>query len=389
MGIELPRTAEPPGTATTPERADTPETTPVSGVSFSTEIAEPDRDGGVLRYRGVDVADLVRNHVTYSEVWGLLVDGEWGNPLPAAEPFPLPIHTGDVRVDMQAGLAMLGPLWGFESLPDIDDATARENLARASVTALSFVAQSARGLERPAVPQRIIDQCPTVTSRFMTRWRGDPDPEHIRAIDSYWVVAAEHGLNTSTLTARVVASTGSDVAAALSSAVGALTGVLHGGAPTRVIPLLDEATRTDDLRTVLTRRLDRHERVPGFGHRLYTAEDPRASVLRDVARRVGAPRYDIAVAVEEAATEVFAERYPGDPIVTNFEYWAAVLLDYAGVPVRMMPAMFACARTAGWCAHILEQKRTGRLVRPSAHYIGSGPRRPDEVPGWDTIRLDA
>ncbi|MET9327819.1 citrate synthase 2 [Tsukamurella sp. NPDC003166] len=356
-------------------------------VAFSTEIAEPDKQGGVLRYRGVDVADLVRNQVTYAEVWGLLVDGEFGNPLPAAEPFPLPIHSGDVRVDAQAGLAILGPLWGYEPLLDIDDATARENLARASVTTLSFVAQSARGLERPAVPQRIIDQSPTVTHRFMTRWQGEPDPDHVRAIDAYFVTAAEHGLNTSTLTARVIASTGADVSTALSGAVGALSGPLHGGAPSRVLPMLDEVERTGDPRRSVTDRLDRGERIMGFGHRVYRAEDPRADVLRTVARSLNAPRYEAAAALEREANALFAERRPDRAISTNVEFWAAVVLDYAGVPVRMMPAMFTCARTAGWCAHILEQKRAAKLIRPSAQYIGQGPRQPEDVPGWDTIRI--
>ncbi|MDF0529817.1 citrate synthase 2 [Tsukamurella sp. 8F] len=364
-----------------------PTETQGSDQGFTTRIAEADPDSGVLRYRGVDVADLIANNVTYSEVWGLLVDGEWGNPLPAAEPFPLPIHTGDVRVDMQAGLAMLGPLWGFEPLLDIDDATARENLARASVTALSFVAQSARGLERPAVPQRIIDQSPTVTHRFMTRWHGEPDPEHVKAIDAYWVTAAEHGLSTSTVTARVIASTGADVAAALSGAVGALSGPLHGGAPARILPMLDAVADGGDARAYITARMDRHEKVMGFGHRIYRGYDPRAAVLKDVARDLGCPRYDAAVELEATALEVFTDRLPDRPITSNLEFWATVILDYAKVPVRMMPAMFACARTAAWCAHVLEQKRYGRLVRPTASYVGPGPRRPDEVPGWQTIRV--
>lgn len=184
-------------------------------VAFTTEIAEPDKDGGALRYRGVDIEDLVSQRVTFGDVWALLVDGNFGSGLPPAEPFPLPIHSGDVRVDVQAGLAMLAPIWGYAPLLDIDDATARQQLARASVMALSYVAQSARGIYQPAVPQRIIDECSTVTARFMTRWQGEPDPRHIEAIDAYWVSAAEHGMNASTFTARVIASTGADVAAAL------------------------------------------------------------------------------------------------------------------------------------------------------------------------------
>ena len=152
-------------------------------VAFQTEIAEPDKDGGALRYRGVDIEDLVAKKVTFGNVWALLVDGRFGPGLPPAEPFPLPIHTGDVRVDVQAGLAMLAPIWGYQPLLDIDDATARDQLARASVMALSYVAQSARGIYQPAVPQKKIDQCETVTARFMTRWKGDPDPAHTEAID--------------------------------------------------------------------------------------------------------------------------------------------------------------------------------------------------------------
>ncbi|MQA16915.1 MAG: hypothetical protein GEV09_23120, partial [Pseudonocardiaceae bacterium] len=165
-------------------------------VAFHTEIAEPDKDGGALRYRGVDIEDLA-GKVTFSDVWALLVDGRFGDGLPPAEPFPLPVHTGDVRVDVQAALAMLAPIWGYRPLLDTTDAEAREQLARASVMALSYVAQSARGIYQPAVPQRRIDQCSTITERFMTRWRGEPDPAHVQAVDAYWVAAAEHGMNAS------------------------------------------------------------------------------------------------------------------------------------------------------------------------------------------------
>ncbi|MGC2347936.1 MAG: citrate synthase, partial [Mycobacterium sp.] len=197
-------------------------------VAFTTEIAEPDKDGGALRYRGVDIEDLVGQRVAFGDVWALLVDGKFGDGLLPAEPFPLPIHSGDVRVDVQAGLAMLAPIWGYKPLLDTDDVTARDQLARASVMALSYVAQSARGIYQPAVPQRIVDECSTVTERFMTRWQGEPDPKHVEAVDAYWVSAAEHGMNASTFTARVIASTGADVAAALSGAVGAMSGPLHG-----------------------------------------------------------------------------------------------------------------------------------------------------------------
>jgi citrate synthase len=353
-------------------------------VAFHTEIAEPDRDGGALRYRGVDIEDLA-GHVTFGDVWALLTDGRFGHGLPPAEPFPLPVHSGDVRVDVQAALAMLAPVWGYRPLLDSADAQTRAELARASVMALSYVAQSARGIHRPAVPQHRIDECSTITERFMTRWRGDPDPAHIKAVDAYWVAAAEHGLNASTLTARVIASTGADVAACLSGAIGAMSGPLHGGAPARVLPMIEEVERTGEAATVVRRILDRGQRLMGFGHRIYRAEDPRARVLRRIGKELGAPRHDVAVALEHAALAELRERRPDRAIETNVEFWAAMILDFAQVPPHMMSAMFTCARTAGWCAHIMEQKRTGRLVRPAAQYVGPAPRGPQDVEGWSEI----
>jgi citrate synthase len=174
-------------------------------VAFETQIAEPDREGSALRYRGVDIEDLV-GRVSFGNVWGLLVDNEFNPGLPPAEPFPIPIHSGDVRVDVQSAIAMLAPAWGLKPLLDIDDDTTRENLAHVSVMALSFVAQSARGIGVPMVPQSHIDGAHTVTERFMRRWR-EPDPRHVQAIDAYFVSAAEHGMNASTFTAGSSVST--------------------------------------------------------------------------------------------------------------------------------------------------------------------------------------
>jgi citrate synthase len=350
-------------------------------IAFETEIAEPDKEGGSLRYRGVDIEDLV-GHVSFGNVWGLLVDNEVNPGLPPAEPFPLPVHSGDVRVDVQSALAMLAPAWGFRQLLDIDEAEARDNLARASVMALSFVAQSARGIGLPMVPQAEIDKARTITERFMIRWRGEPDPRHVEAVDAYWNSAAEHGMNASTFTARVIASTGADVAACLSGAVGAMSGPLHGGAPSRVLHMLDAVEDTGDAAAYVRGVLDRGERLMGFGHRVYRAEDPRARVLRRTARDLGSPRFDVAEALEKAALEELRARRPDRVLETNVEFWAAVVLDFAEVPPHMFTPMFTCARTAGWSAHILEQKRTGRLIRPSARYVGEGPRKPSDVGGW-------
>jgi citrate synthase len=347
-------------------------------IAFQTEIAEPDKAGGALRYRGVDIEDLVGN-VPFEQVWGLLVDGSYEPGMPPAEPHPLSIRSSDPRVDVQSALAMLAPEWGLGQLLDVTDEQARDDLARASVMALSFVAQSARGIGRPPVPQREVDRASSIPERFLVRWRGEADPRHVKAIDAYWVSAAEHGMNASTFVARVVASTGADAAACLSAAVGALSGPLHGGAPSRVLQMLDGVERMGSAERWVREALDRGERLMGFGHRVYRAEDPRASVLRRTAREVGSPRLQAAEALEEAALAELKARKPDRVLATNVEFWSAVILDDAGVPPRLFTPMFTCARVAGWSAHILEQKREARLIRPTAEYVGSGPRPPAAV----------
>ncbi|GLY14334.1 citrate synthase 2 [Kineosporia sp. NBRC 101677] len=350
-------------------------------VAFETVIAEPDRDGGALRYRGVDLVDLA-GRVDFGQVWGLLVDNAFAPGLPPAEPFPLPVRTGDVRVDLQSALAQLAAQWGLRPLLDIDVTQARADLARVSATGLSFVAQSARGQDLPVVPPELVDRGRTSTERFMIEWRGEPDPKHVEAVDAYWVSAAEHGMNASTFTARVIASTGADVAAALSGAVGAMSGPLHGGAPSRVLHMLEGVEQRGDAEAYVKDLLDRGERLMGFGHRVYRAEDPRAQVLRATAERLKTPRFEVARALEQAALAELQARRPDRVLATNVEFWAAVMLDFAEVPARMFTPLFSCARTAGWSAHILEQKATGRLVRPSARYVGEGSRALESVTGY-------
>src|SRR5688500_10740287 len=349
-------------------------------VAFATEIAEPDREGGALRYRGVDIEDLV-GQVPYEKVWGLLVDGSLEPGLPPAVPHALTVRTDDPRVDLQAALAMLASEWGLQPVIDISDEEARVELARTSVMALSFVAQSARGAGHAPVPQTEIDKARSIPERFLIRWRGEANPDHVKAIDAYWISAAEHGMNASTFTARVVTSTGADVAAALSAAVGALSGPLHGGAPSRVLHMLDEVEQLGDAERWVKEALDSGERLMGFGHRVYRAEDPRARVLRRTAREIAAPRLEVAERLEHAALAELKARNPDRVLATNVEFWSAVVLDYADVPPELFTSMFTCARVAGWSAQILEQKRDGRLIRPTARYVGPSPRGADSVNG--------
>lgn len=351
-------------------------------IAFESEIAEPDKAGSALRYRGVDIDDLV-GRVSFGNVWGLLVEDKFNPGLPSAEPFLIPVHSGDVRVDVQSAIAMLAPAWGLKPLLDISDNEARDNLARVAVMVLSYVAQAARGTLEPAVPQSEINKAHTVVERMLIGWKGEVNPIHARAIDAYFVSAAEHGMNASTFTSRIIASTGADVAAAISGAIGAMSGPLHGGAPSRVLHMIEEVEKNGDARKYVKDLLDKKERLMGFGHRVYRAQDPRARTLRRTAQELAMPRYEVALALETAALAELAERNPIRVIETNVEFWAAIILDFAEVPSHLFTSMFTSARTAGWSAHIMEQKRTGKLVRPSARYVGKGPRRTEDVAGWD------
>ena len=344
-------------------------------VAFETEIAEPDRDGGALRYRGVDIEELVGS-VPFEQVWGLLVDESPEPGLPPSEDYAARDLTGRTPSDLQTVTARLGGEWGLGQLIDISDDEAREDLRRLSATMISVCAQSARLADGHAdrVDPAVVAQGETTAERFLLEWRGEADPKDVTAIDTYWICTAEHGLNASTFTARIVASTGADCAAALSSAVGALSGPLHGGAPARVLPMLDGAAAAPSVEGFVNDLLDRGDRLMGFGHRVYRAEDPRARLLRRTAQELGSPRFEVAEELEQVALAELHARKPDRVLATNVEFWSAVVLDVADVPPQLAPAMFACSRTAGWSAHILEQKRLGRLVRPSARYVGPAAR---------------
>ena len=349
-------------------------------VAVETEIMEPDREGGALRYRGVDVEPLI-GKVPYENVWGLLVDNDLKSKMPEPEPYEPAGLTGNAPADLQAETARLAGAWQLGKLNEISDEQAREDLGRLSAQMMSIVARSARVAdgETEQVPEDVVARGTTAAEKFLLRWRGEADPRHVKAIDTYWICTAEHGLNASTFTARVVASTGADCGAALSSAVGALSGPLHGGAPAYVKPMLEEVERMGDPEQWVQDALANRKRIMGFGHRVYRAEDPRSRILKQTARELEAPQVEIAEELERVALEALQKAYPDRVLATNVEYYSAIVLDVAEIPPRLAPAMFACSRVAGWSAHILEQKRTGRLFRPSARYVGPVERQLAEL----------
>ncbi len=313
--------------------------------------------------------------VPYEQVWGLLVDGHFKPGLPPAEPHALTVRSGDHRVDVQSALAMLAPEWGFGQLIDITDEEARDNLARASVMALSFVAQSAREAGQPPVPQSEIDagqDDPRALPDPLAR-RGQPRPrEGDRRLLGLGGRARHERLDVHR--ARRSPRPAPTAPPRCPARSARCPGPLHGGAPSRVLKMLEEVEESGDAERWVSDALDRGERLMGFGHRIYRAEDPRARVLRRTCRELGSPRFQAAEALEKAALAELHARRPDRVLATNVEFWSAVVLDLAEVPPELFTPMFTCARVAGWSAHILEQKREAKLIRPTAKYVGHGPR---------------
>ena len=349
-------------------------------IAVETEIAEPDREGGSLRYRGIDIEELVGRY-PYENVWGLLVDDDLDSKMPDPEPYDPAALSGNAPADLQAETARLSAAWGLGKLNEISDEQAREDLGRLSAQMMSIVARSARVADgkSDAVPDDVVARGETAAETFLLRWRGEADPRHVKAIDTYWICTAEHGLNASTFSARVTASTGADCGASLSSAVGALSGPLHGGAPAYVKPMLEEVQKMGDPERWVSEALASGKRIMGFGHRIYRAEDPRSRILKRTAKELGSPQVEVAEELEQVALAALQQRHPERVLATNVEYYSAIVLDVAEIPPPLAPAMFACSRVAGWSAHILEQKREGRLIRPTAAYVGPGPRSPADV----------
>ncbi|MFH5824797.1 citrate/2-methylcitrate synthase [Georgenia sp. AZ-5] len=331
-------------------------TTPASQRTPGPDVLFAVGDTGMPTYRGVDVGTLVGT--PFERVWGLLVDGAPTPGLPPAEPFNLPTRTGDVRVDVQSALAQLGPVWAYRPLAEVPADEARDNLARASVMVLSLVAQSARGADVPAVPQREIDLAPRVTERFLVRWRGEADPVAVEALDVFWLTVAEDGLSPSTRTVRLAAEVGADAASSLSAAVAVAGGPFGGGAVSRGLALLDRVERAGDADAALADHLARDRSLPGFGDQQVPL-DARVELLREACVGLGARRVEAADALVDAVARSAVGNGEGAGVAhrPNALLWGTVLLDGVGVPAWLVSALYMCGRTAGWSAHLLEVHR--------------------------------
>jgi citrate synthase len=206
----------------------------------------------------------------------------------------------------------------------------------------------------------------------------EPDAQSRYAVERYLMLTIDHGFNNSTFTSRVIASSGADLGAVVSGALGALSGPFHGGAPARVFDMLDAIGSPDNAEPWLRRAIEQGDKLMGFGHRIYKTVDPRSQLLHEVARELHSDRVEFSELVEKTAVELLAELKPGRELYANVEFYAGVVLEAAGLPREMFSATFACSRIIGWMANVLEQIGDNRIFRPLAHY--DGPEAPREFP---------
>jgi citrate synthase len=342
-------------------------------IAAETAIGFVDGANGRLLYRGYPIGQLVQKG-TYGRVAELLWTGEWRKTArlaPAEIPEPvlcalreLPSHTHPMDA-LRTAVSVWGA-WKRPHWPPTAD-QARELTAFAP-SALAAFHRLRQGLEPVAPNTRL-----SLAGGFLQQLNGaDPDPAAARALDAYFIVGAEHGLNASTFTCRVIISTRSDLASAVCGAIGALKGPLHGGAPAEVVSQLHEIGSPERAEKWVREAIARGDRIMGFGHRVYRAYDPRAAALRKVAEGMSgmAEWLDVAVKVEDVVLRIFGELKPDRVIKTNVEYYAAAVLQGVGLPPDLFPPTFALARMAGWTAHAIEQASADKLIRPDARYVG-------------------
>lgn len=366
-------------------------------VAAETMLSRVDGAGGRLVVHGLDLEDLVATHgceATTALLWGA-VDPALADPdtvaaaLGAARarvfarlPALLGASAGLAPIDaLRAGIAGLDAAAADIGGRGDDDRAAVVTATAAMPVLLAAIARRSRGLA-PVAPDPALGQA----ADLLRMLDGRPaEAARVRALECYLVTVADHGMNASTFAARVIAATGSDPVSAVAGAIGALKGPLHGGAPGPVLDMLDAVGDPADAAGWVAAALDRGDRLMGFGHRIYRTRDPRADVLQAALAALGPRNRDrtaLAEAVEQAARAALARRHPGRRLDTNVEFYTALLLEAVGIDRALFTAMFAVGRVVGWTAHVLEQRATGRLIRPKARYVGP-------VPAGDDFRAAA
>ncbi len=366
-------------------------------VVAETAIGDVRGEEGFFHYRQYSAVDLAQAR-SLEDVWFLLFSGRLPDPAESAAfsaeirrrrrippgvraLLPQLARHGPPLDVLRTAVSLMGAELGWRPSHDIGPEELHHqalDLCAVVPTILGATHRLRHGLD-PIEPHEDLG----TAANYLAMITGNrPTPEHARAIEQYLIVTIDHGFSASTFTARVVTSTGADLGAAIVAALGALSGPLHGGAPSRALDMLDAIGTPDHAEAWLRQAVARGDRIMGFGHRVYKTDDPRSTLLRSVSEQLGGPMVGFAQSVERTAVEVLAELKPGRRLYTNVEFYAGVVMHTCGIPREMFTPTFAGARTIGWCTHVMEQASHNRLIRPSALYVG--PPAPQPVPAAPT-----
>lgn len=359
-----------------------------------TEVGDVRGQEGFYHYRQYSATDLAEKR-SLEDVWYLMFNGELPTTeqresfaadirrhrtLPASVQQLLP-EIASAAEDFQpldglrSVISLQGSALGFKPSLDVDASELREN----AMAVCAVIPTALAALYRLHSGQDPIEPHPDLgyAANYLYMIHGtEPDPEYARGVEQYQITTVDHGFNASTFTSRVITSTGADLAAAVVGGIGALSGPLHGGAPSRALDMLEAIGTPDNADAWVRDAVESGDRIMGFGHRVYKTEDPRSRLLRGVADRLGGDKAAFAAQVEQTVVDVLAELKPGRQLYANVEFYAGVVMDRCGLPPEMFTPTFASSRVIGWCANILEQAGDNRIIRPSARYVGPPPPQP-------------
>ncbi|MEU0000640.1 citrate synthase/methylcitrate synthase [Streptomyces microflavus] len=353
---------------------------------------------GFYHYRQYSAIELAQTR-SFEDVWYLMFHGELPGRAAAAdfaartaglrtlptevrEALPAIARAGSVSgplAGLRTALSLLGASTGYRPVYDLD-ADRRRADALAACAALPTILTALQRLGQGLHPVEPREDLPYAANYLYMLTGSEPEPDRVRAVEQYLISTVDHGFNASTFTARVVASTGADLAACLVAAVGALSGPLHGGAPSRALDTLDAIGTPDRIDGWIREQVLSGRRIMGFGHPVYRTEDPRSRMLKSIAQSFGGPLVDFAVEVEQQVEAILAELKPGRELHTNVEFYAGVVMELCGLPRTMFTPTFCAARVIGWSANILEQAEDSKIIRPAARYIGTPPPQPVPAP---------
>lgn len=367
-------------------------------VAAETAIGSVRGHEGFYHYRQYSAVDLARTR-SFEDVWQLVFDGELPGPrereafaaevrslrdLPPALAHLLPAlataaHDAAPLDQLRTAVSLLGAVEGFRATRDLDRAGIRRDALLVCAVTPALVTSLWR-LQHGQQPVQPRDDLGFVANYLWQLFGSEAEPRHVAAIERYLTSTIDHGLNASTFTARVVTSTGADVAGAVASGIAALSGPLHGGAPSRALDTLDAIGSPERADEYIRTAVKRGDRIMGFGHRVYRTLDPRSELLKETAESLGGPLVDFAEQVEQTVVQVLHDLKPNRELYTNVEFYAGVVMELCGIPRGLFTPTFAVSRTVGWCAHVLEQASDNRIIRPSSRYVGPPPPQPVPAP---------